>query len=103
TLEVRPIFHWTEQRIKGHFVVCFLAFLLERTLEFKLKKNDFPMSPSQIRKALNSLLFTELEMYGQPYLIKMKPTEGANKILRLLRITPPKNIIHLEEATEFIW
>lgn len=103
TLEVRPIFHWTEQRIKGHFVVCFLAFLLERTLEFKLKKNDFPMSPSQIRQALNSLLFTELEMYGQPYLIKMKPTEGANKILRLLRITPPKNIIHLEEATEFIW
>ncbi|MGI6286752.1 IS1634 family transposase, partial [Neomoorella humiferrea] len=30
TLEVRPVFHWTERRIKGHFVICFLAFLLER-------------------------------------------------------------------------
>jgi len=103
TLEVRPIFHWTEQRIKGHFVVCFLAFLLERTLEFKLKKNKFTMSPSEIREALNSLLFTELEIHGQPYLIKMKPTEGANKILRLLRIAPPKNILPAEEATEFTW
>jgi transposase len=28
-LEVRPIFHWTEKRIRGHFVLCFLAFLLE--------------------------------------------------------------------------
>jgi transposase len=40
TLEVRPIFHWTEKRIKGHFVVCFMAFLLERTLEVKLKKAE---------------------------------------------------------------
>ncbi|MGC8758299.1 MAG: IS1634 family transposase, partial [Caldisericaceae bacterium] len=39
TLEVRPIFHWTEKRIKGHFVVCFLSFLLERTLELTLKEN----------------------------------------------------------------
>ncbi|GAH39112.1 unnamed protein product, partial [marine sediment metagenome] len=35
TLEVKPIFHWTEARIKGHFVICFLAFLLERNLEFR--------------------------------------------------------------------
>lgn len=103
TLEVRPIFHWTEQRIKGHFVVCFLAFLLERTLEFKLKKNDTPLSPLQIREAINSLLFTEVEIQGEPYLIKMKPADGANKILRLLRIAPPKNLLSLADATEFTW
>ncbi len=102
-LEVRPIFHWTEQRIKGHFVVCFLAFLLERTLEFKLKKNDTPLSPLQIREAINSLLFTEVEIQGEPYLIKMKPTAGATKILRLLRIAPPKNLLPLADATDFTW
>ena len=35
TMKVRPIFHWTPKRIKGHFLVCFIAFLLERELEFK--------------------------------------------------------------------
>ena len=27
-LETRPIFHWTAKRIKGHFVLSFIAFLL---------------------------------------------------------------------------
>ncbi|GAV24905.1 IS4 family transposase [Carboxydothermus islandicus] len=103
TLEVRPIFHWTEKRIKGHFVVCFLAFLLERTLEFRLKENRVEVSPQKIQEALNSLTFTEVEINGQKLLIKMRPTEVANKILRILRIAPPKNMMPLEDAKEFTW
>ncbi|MBE3579089.1 MAG: IS1634 family transposase [Caldanaerobacter subterraneus] len=103
TLEVRPIFHWTERRIKGHFVVCFLAFLLERTLEYKLKTNGIMMSPNKIREALNSMMFTEVEINGQLYLIKMKLSEGATKILRVLRIAPPKNVLSIEEAKAFTW
>lgn len=103
TLEVRPIFHWTERRIKGHFVVCFLAFLLERTLEYKLKTNGIMMSPNKIREALNAMMFTEVEINGQLYLIKMKLSEGANKILRVLRIAPPKNVLSIEEAKAFTW
>ena len=103
TLEVRPIFHWTEKRIKGHFVVCFLAFLLERTLEFRLKENRVEVSPQKIQEALNSLTFTEVEINGQKLLIKMRPTEIANKILRILRIAPPKNMMPLEDAKEFTW
>ena len=102
TLEVRPIFHWTEKRIKGHFVICFLAFLMERTLEFKLR-NGLPMSPALIREAVNSLLFAELTMKGQQYLLKIKPTPEASKILRLLRIAPPKNMLSVDDAQEFTW
>lgn len=103
TLEVRPIFHWTEKRIKGHFVVCFLAFLLERTIELRLKAADAGASPTQIQEALHSLCFTETEINGQKYLIKMKPNEVASDILRVLRIAPPKNILHVEEASDFSW
>jgi len=103
TMEVRPIFHWTEQRIKGHFVVCFLAFLLERTLELRLQANHTPASPREIQEGLNSLLFTEAEIHGEKYLIKMKPTPTANAILRALRIAPPKNIMPLQEAADFAW
>jgi transposase len=28
TMQTRPIFHWTPKRIKGHFVACFMAFVL---------------------------------------------------------------------------
>lgn len=103
TLEVRPIFHWTEKRIQGHFIICFLAFLLERTLEFRLKENQVEVSPVQIQEAINTLSFTEVEMNGQKFLIKMRPNDNANKMLRILRIAPPKNMLPLEDANEFTW
>lgn len=99
TLEVRPVFHWTENRIKGHFVICFLAFLLERTLEFKLKKSGETASPEQIREALNSMNFAEVEIENKRYLLKTKGTELSSKILRLLKIKPPKNITPVEELS----
>ena len=99
TLEVRPIFHWTEKRIKGHFVICFLAFLLERTLEFKLKEAQEEASPQAIREALNSLNFAEVEIENQQFLLKVKGTELSNKILKLLKIKPPKNITPKEELS----
>ena len=92
TLEVRPIFHWTENRIKGHFVICFLAFLLERTLEFKLKNADIYASPQKIRDALNSMQFAEIELHGNTFMVKTKSDELASKIMRQLKIQPPKNI-----------
>lgn len=99
TLEVRPIFHWTEPRIKGHFLICFLAFLLERTLEFKLKKAGETASPDKIREALNSMNFAEVEIEQKRFFIKTKGTDLSSKILRILRIKPLKNVIPVEEFT----
>jgi hypothetical protein len=63
---VRPIFHWTEKRIKGHFVICFLAFLLERKLEQKLKKAGISdASPERIREAINRMEFAEFDLQGK--------------------------------------
>ena len=99
TLEVRPIFHWTEPRIKGHFVICFLAFLLARTLELKLKQSGENASPEEIRKALNSLNFAKVEIEDTDYLIKTKAPKLANKILRVMRMSSPKNVIPAKEFT----
>lgn len=99
TLEVRPVFHWTKKRIEGHFVLCFLTFLLERTLEFKLKKNDIEASPERIRESLNSLNFSEFEVDGEVYYLKEKGTDLARKILRMMRIGSPKNITKKDELS----
>jgi transposase len=97
TLEVRPVFHWTEPRIKGHFVLCFLAFLMERTLEFKLNEAGLPSSPEQIREALNSLNYVEVTVQEKKFLIKTKALSLAHDIWRLLRLRPPKNVTPSEE------
>lgn len=37
TLKTRPMFHWTDQRIIGHLVLCFLAYLCEAHLTNALR------------------------------------------------------------------
>jgi transposase len=96
-LEVAPIFVWTPKRIKGHFVICFLSFLLERHLEYKLAKNSISASAETIRQALNSLNFAKVTLGGCSYFIKTKAEELAHKILRILKIASPKNITSEEE------
>jgi len=98
-LEVRPVFHWTEPRIKGHFVICFLAFLLERTLESKLKRAHLAASPPQIREVLNSMNFAEVKIKQKEFLIKTKFESLGNKILKLMRIKPPQNITPTSELS----
>ena len=97
TMEARPIFHWTPKRILGHFVLCFIAFLLERTLEQELRKKGIEASPEQIREALNSLEVSQLQIEDAEYYLKGRAEALANKILRAMRIAPLKNITPPED------
>jgi transposase len=98
TLEVRPVFHWTEKRIKGHFVVCFLAFMLERTLEFKLRQIAVQdVSPEKIREALNSLTLARINVNGEPFYIRAKSSPMAKQILQGLNIRQPKTAFPASE------
>lgn len=47
-LDARPVFVQKENTIKGHFLICYIAVLLERLLQFKVLENKY--STSQIMK-----------------------------------------------------
>ncbi len=100
TLEVRPMFHWTEERIKGHFVICFLSFLMERTLEFKLREKNIEFSVNKIREALNSMKFSEITLNDETYIVKNKCLDLGNKIFSALRVKSPSNITPVKELNE---
>lgn len=35
TMAVRPVFHWTERRVRAHVAICFVAFAMLRILRWK--------------------------------------------------------------------
>ncbi|WP_375331349.1 IS1634 family transposase [Candidatus Tisiphia endosymbiont of Oplodontha viridula] len=35
-LQMRPIFHWTKQRIEAHIAVCYMSFAVLKTIEYKV-------------------------------------------------------------------
>jgi len=96
TLEIQPVFLWNEERIKGHFVVCFLAFLMERTMELLLANatddDEVSASPEKIREALNSMQLAAVTTSDRKMLIKTKPTPLAKKIFKMLKLPTPANI-----------
>jgi transposase len=48
TLKARPIFHWTDHRIIGHLVVCFLAYLTEAHITQMLRNKKIGLQSSAI-------------------------------------------------------
>jgi len=87
----------TPRRIKGHLVLCFIAFLLERTLEIELKKSGIEYSVGKIREAIKSLEFSEVEIEGERFRIRSKVEGLSNDILRVLKIRIPPNITRVGE------
>jgi transposase len=94
TMEVRPIFHWKPKRIEGHFMVCFLAFLMERTMELMLKdvNDEVASSPQRIQGALNTMQLAAVTTAKEELFIKAKSDPLCNKIFKLLKIDLPANI-----------
>ena len=56
-LEGRPVYVWTDEHIKGHFLTCYLALTLYRLLQLKLDK---PYPIHQLKDALNLASIKEL-------------------------------------------
>lgn len=50
TLKTRPIFHWTDNRIIGHLVLCFLAYLCEAHLTRLLRKSHEQLDKKSITR-----------------------------------------------------
>ena len=51
TLKTRPMFHWTDKRILGHLVLCFIAYLCEAYLNKKLQEKGILLKDEAIKKA----------------------------------------------------
>jgi transposase len=102
TMKTRPIFLQTQKHIEGHFVMCFLGFLLERELEYRLTKRQIEHSPEQIKTALNSMEFSVLDIENEPYYLKGKHHPLASKIFAVLRLKQPPNIMGEQQALEYI-
>jgi transposase len=74
-LETRPIYLSTESHINGHFIICFVALLVIRMLQYKM---NFSMSIERIVRALNTSNCL-IEEGGSVYILQNNPCKGYIK------------------------
>ena len=90
-LELRPIYHWRESRVRGHVMVCFLAFILRQHLRLKLKEVGWEGSFSGLLDALGRVRAVEIEDgAGLKYRLRDEIPAEAMPALRALKVAPPK-------------
>lgn len=61
-MDARPCFHWKEKRIRAHFLICFMALVLHRLLEFELKKAQVELSAERIIEALQKATLLKVDL-----------------------------------------
>lgn len=89
-LEGRPIFVWTEEHIKAHFLICFIALTIIRIIQYKVLKYENKstlnvdgweqgITAEKIKQALNN--FNADQVYNDYYKIT-EIDDGIDKILK---------------------
>jgi transposase len=93
TLELRPVFHRLEHRIRAHIVVCWLALLLIRIAE-----RTTGQSWRRIATELQRLHQVTLQGPAGAVQQTTRLTDAQRAILTALEITPPPRITALQPA-----
>lgn len=99
-LEMGPIYHWKDRRIKAHIMVCFLALILRTTFYKKLKEVDKNISYSKVHQDLKALHAIGLKVKNQSVVMRTELKDGAALSFKALNMRPPNRIISSSNSKE---
>jgi transposase len=105
-LEINPVFLRTEDHVRGHIIICFLALVLEAALTRRLNKeincgplfkaaiNPCPEEETQasyreILKELEKVRATEIKANDKSWLVRTELTQGAALAFQSAGVRPP--------------
>jgi len=87
-LKIRPIYHWTPQRVKAHLAISFTAYMLTRYLEYRVRLQYKKLSPKVIRNLLlniqKSIVYDKEKRIK--YIIPSKIKLDAKKIYNIMEV-----------------
>jgi len=97
-LELRPVYHWTERRIRGHIMVCFLAFVLEVVLMRRLREGGYEGSYREVMGDLERLKLVEVKVDGRRYLVRTELEGKAYEAFKAVGMRVPGKVFEVEEG-----
>ncbi len=90
TLELRPVYHRLEERIRAHVLLCWLALLLIRVME-----NQTGQSWTKMRRALSRIQATELKTSSGSMTKTTNLSSDLKQLFKDLKIPEPPKILDL--------
>lgn len=96
-LETRPMFHWTDKRIEGHLVLCYIAFCL---LNYLQQKSSY--SEQTIRTALSKMELSKIVREKEISWLRSAMTTEGDKILKAINLKQMPNVFSEVAITHYI-
>ena len=84
TLLLRPVYHWTEHRIRAHIFVCVIALQIERWMRRKLATVSVPKAIESLQR----IKVGEIEIGGKKTRAVCRPTAEQKALLAALGVPP---------------
>ncbi len=94
-LATRPIYHSSDMAIRGHVFCSFLALLLAKELEDRLRRHGVATEWGDILRDLDRLQEIQLEQDGKRFLLRTPTTGVAGKLFQAVGVALPPNLQEL--------
>ena len=101
-LEMRPVRHYADRRIRGHVMVCFLALVLEMVMRCKIRQmGEDGIRWDDMMQSLTEVSAVEVTLGEKRYLTRTEAGALAQLAFRAVGLRPPERVREIgEKATE---
>jgi transposase len=91
-LETRPVFHQTDETIRGHVFCSFLALVLRNELDSRMKKAGHSFEWTDIKQDLEALQEVTIEQQNKTLAIRTECLGTGGKIFQSVGVAIPPAI-----------
>jgi hypothetical protein len=97
-LDTRPIYHQTDEAIRGHVFCSFLALVLRKALEDYLAAARLKPEWGKLIRELDRLQEIETEQDGKRFLLRTPVTGDVGRVFKAVGVALPPNIRELASS-----
>src|ERR1700676_5125109 len=94
-MDTRPIYHRSNETIRGHVFCSFLALLLKTELERRMKFADLKCEWAQVIRGLAALQQVEVTFQDKRFVLRSQLTSEASAALRATGVATPPTLREL--------
>jgi transposase len=92
-LDLRPMYHRTESRIRGHIMICFLALVMESYLALKLRQTGCEKSVKDVLHDVEQMKASLIRVEGQEQIVRTEIHGDANAAFIAIGTQAPPRIL----------
>jgi transposase len=91
SLDIRPVYHFMDRRIRAHVFICVMALQIQRLMRLRLHLANIHRSPERVLQRLSLQRSVEAEAQGRRIQGLVKPSPGQLSLFKALRVPVPQH------------